>query len=631
MTTSVAVPGAVDVAPTVSESRGEASAALYPIALLIDELRSEDVDLRINAMNQLDHIACALGPVRTREELLPFLTELAMVDDVASDTVDETRVLTAMARVLNADFMQWIGGPQYGQCLLRPLEELANSDDEPRREEAVKSLITIAKALPLSTLEAYYIPMLRNMAASDWFCQRAVAVALLPAVVSRLCARKKGSGGDPPLAVELVNTIFSALGADDSPMVRRAVFQVLGDIAAATFPVNDSVKAKLLELFKSLARDEQESVRILTVPVCIQLAKCLSSQPYEIVKDLLPSIHSCGEDQHSWRVRYMVADKIEDILEAVPEKVRMQIFPLFMRLLSDPEPEVRCVSCDRLSLVVKYKADQEMMEDLTAPFAKLLHDPSDAVRSSFGASLMKVAAVVGQDLTVEYLTKHILAVMRDQSTNVRLAVVENLGELNTVVSLDHISKSLLPTIIDLASDRQWRVRMAILEQTPKLATILSPKTFTTELLATVMRWLCDPVYSVRVAATENLANLSVAMGTSWAIDNIIPHLQELSKNSNYLYRMTALMGVVSMANVLDEKACAEYLMPLPRSLVQDSVANVRFNVAKTLKSISSRVSRRTLQHEIIPILQKLAQRDSDQDVRFFSGHALEDLRNTKTG
>ncbi|KAF4702131.1 hypothetical protein FOZ62_005671, partial [Perkinsus olseni] len=609
MTTSVAVPGAVDVAPTVSESRGEASAALYPIALLIDELRSEDVDLRINAMNQLDHIACALGPVRTREELLPFLTELAMVDDVASDTVDETRVLTAMARVLNADFMQWIGGPQYGQCLLRPLEELANSDDEPRREEAVKSLITIAKALPLSTLEAYYIPMLRNMAASDWFCQRAVAVALLPAVVSRLCARKKGSGGGrgggdvecyPPLAVELVNTIFSALGADDSPMVRRAVFQVLGDIAAAVFPVNDSVKAKLLELFKSLARDEQESVRILTVPVCIQLAKCLSSQPYEIVKDLLPSIHSCGEDQHSWRVRYMVADKIEDILEAVPEKVRMQIFPLFMRLLSDPEPEVRCVSCDRLSLVVKYKADREMMEDLTAPFAKLLHDPSDAVRSSFGASLMKVAAVVGQDLTVEYLTKHILAVMRDQSTNVRLAVVENLGELNTVVSLDHISKSLLPTIIDLASDRQWRmyrkdmlsympfpghdqVRMAILEQTPKLATILSPKTFTTELLATVMRWLCDPVYSVRVAATENLANLSVAMGTSWAIDNIIPHLQELSKNSNYLYRMTALMGVVSMANVLDEKACAEYLMPLPRSLVQDSVANVRFNVAKTLK------------------------------------------------
>ncbi|EER12464.1 Serine/threonine-protein phosphatase 2A 65 kDa regulatory subunit A beta isoform, putative, partial [Perkinsus marinus ATCC 50983] len=331
MTTSVVVPGAVDVAPTVSESRGEASAALYPIALLIDELRSEDVDLRVNAMNQLDHIACALGPVRTREELLPFLTELVVV---------EGTWVVSFGKVLNADFMQWLGGAQYGQCLLRPLEELANSDDEPRREEAVKSLISIAKvsslvlllALPLNTLETYYVPMLRNMAASDWFCQRAVAVALLPAVVSRLCARKKGSGGgkiigdpmvvlvgiDPPLALELVNTLFTSLGADDSPMVRRAVFQVLGDIAAAVFPVSDTVN-QLTELFKCLARDEQESVRILTVPVCIQLGKCLAAQPYEIVKDLLPSIHSCGEDQHSWRVRYMVADKIEDVIEAVPE------------------------------------------------------------------------------------------------------------------------------------------------------------------------------------------------------------------------------------------------------------------------------------------------------------------------
>lgn len=109
----------------------------------------------------------------------------------------------SFGKVLNADFMQWLGGAQHGQCLLRPLEELANSDDEPRREEAVKSLISIAKvsslvlllvrvivviqALPLNTLETYYVPMLRNMAASDWFCQRAVAVALLPAVVSRKC------------------------------------------------------------------------------------------------------------------------------------------------------------------------------------------------------------------------------------------------------------------------------------------------------------------------------------------------------------------------------------------------------------------------------------------------------------
>ena len=47
---------------------------LYPIALLIDELRSEEAPLRLNAVQKLELIAVALGPARARDELLPFLT-----------------------------------------------------------------------------------------------------------------------------------------------------------------------------------------------------------------------------------------------------------------------------------------------------------------------------------------------------------------------------------------------------------------------------------------------------------------------------------------------------------------------------------------------------------------------------
>lgn len=46
---------------------------LYPIAVLIDELKHEDVTLRLNAMRRLSTIALALGPERTRDELIPFL------------------------------------------------------------------------------------------------------------------------------------------------------------------------------------------------------------------------------------------------------------------------------------------------------------------------------------------------------------------------------------------------------------------------------------------------------------------------------------------------------------------------------------------------------------------------------
>lgn len=48
--------------------------SLYPIAVLIDELRNDDVQLRLNSIRKLSTIALALGVERTRKELIEFLT-----------------------------------------------------------------------------------------------------------------------------------------------------------------------------------------------------------------------------------------------------------------------------------------------------------------------------------------------------------------------------------------------------------------------------------------------------------------------------------------------------------------------------------------------------------------------------
>lgn len=59
-------------APVAQPEEGEDS--LYPIAVLIDELRNEEVQLRLNSIRKLSTIALALGPERTRKELIQFLT-----------------------------------------------------------------------------------------------------------------------------------------------------------------------------------------------------------------------------------------------------------------------------------------------------------------------------------------------------------------------------------------------------------------------------------------------------------------------------------------------------------------------------------------------------------------------------
>ena len=47
--------------------------SLTPISLLIDDLKSDELSRRINSVKSLHTIAVALGPDRTKSELIPFL------------------------------------------------------------------------------------------------------------------------------------------------------------------------------------------------------------------------------------------------------------------------------------------------------------------------------------------------------------------------------------------------------------------------------------------------------------------------------------------------------------------------------------------------------------------------------
>jgi len=93
---------------------------IYPIAILMDELKSEDTQLRLNAIHRLSTIALALGPERAREDLIHFLQD---------NLDDEDEVLFALAEEVGKNFEQYIGGPEYGHLLLPLLETLAGTEE----------------------------------------------------------------------------------------------------------------------------------------------------------------------------------------------------------------------------------------------------------------------------------------------------------------------------------------------------------------------------------------------------------------------------------------------------------------------------------------------------------------------
>ncbi len=233
---------------------------VYPIALLIDELKNDEVSLRLNSVRRLKSIAAALGEERTRTELIPFLTE-------SHD--DEDEVLLALAEELG-QFVPFVGGPPHAHCLLVPLETLCNVEETVVRDKAVDSLNIIAAQLPATSVAEHYVPLLKRLAAAEWFTSRVSAAGLF-AAASRAASTE--------LQQEL-RGLFLQLCADDTPMVRRAAAQHFGGMAQAVGEPETLINL-MLPAFERLASDDQDSVRLLTVEAVAPLAKLLAGSSGE--------------------------------------------------------------------------------------------------------------------------------------------------------------------------------------------------------------------------------------------------------------------------------------------------------------------------------------------------------------
>lgn len=66
----------------------------------------------------------------------------------------------------------------------------------------------------------------------------------------------------------------------------------------------------------------------------------------------------------------------------------------------------------------------------------------------------------------------------------------------------------------------------------------------------------------------------------------------MSRDQNYLHRMTCLFCINVMAEVVGADVTNKLLMPVVVNLAADAVANVRFNVAKTLQKLAPNLEAR---------------------------------------
>ncbi|KAK2078340.1 hypothetical protein QBZ16_003180 [Prototheca wickerhamii] len=497
--------------------------SLYPIAVLIDELRNEDPALRLNSVKRLRTIARALGEERTRRELIPFLND---------NCDDEDEVLLAMAEELG-EFVPLVGGPSHAHILLMPLEALATVDETVVREKAAQSLVSVAEAMPPASLAEHF-----SLASKEW-TGRVSASRLFAAVYPRVTGQTRGD----------LRRTFLSLCKDETPMVRRAAAQALGPFAQAVEA--EAAEAELLPAFLQLTKDEQDSVRLIAVEACGPLARVLPRAA--VSGQVLPVLQRFAQDK-SWRVRYNVAQQLPAVAEALGRR----------------GGGARGGGGARVSAIAALLPAADVTERLLAPVKELAGDGNQYVRAALAGAVLELAPALGRDATVQRLLPVVLSLLKDDWPEARLNIIGKLDRVGSVVGVDLLAQSLLPAIEELAEDRHWRVRLAIIGHVPLLAAQLGAPFFEQKLGAQCMRWLQDPVHSVREAATENLAALAREFGPGWAREHLVAPVLALAGQGSYLTRITVLGALGALAPHVPPEALREAILPARLAPLLDS-------------------------------------------------------------
>ncbi|PVU95407.1 hypothetical protein BB561_001839 [Smittium simulii] len=585
------------------ELKAPESDIVYPIAVLIDELKHEDLSIRLNAIKSLKTIALALGDQRTRDELIPFLDE--SIDD-------EDEVLLVLAKELGM-LVPFVGGDEYSHFLLRPLENLASLEELFVRDEAVASINEISQNMTQAQVEEFLIPCIARLSEGDWFASRSSATKLYPKAYAKALPETK----------QQLLVGFDKLCKDETPMVRRTAATALAEFIKIMLP--DDIVEHGLKFFLILFNEDQDSVRLLVIDSLITLADSFNAE--QNIKYLAdPLLQLCNDK--SWRVRFMVGEKLVSVANVIKDSnIQIQLGDVAINLLQDQEAEVRGVVCTQLPGLADILPLDILIDKVLPQLQLLSDDPMQYVRAKVAKNITGLCKKFGSEGTIQHLLPIFLRILKDSFPEVRLNIISQLDEINQVIGVDQLSQSLLPAIFELAEDKQWRIRLAIIEHVPLLASQLGVQFYDEKLSNLSMSWLGDPVYSIRQAATVNLKSLIEIFGDEWACKSVIPKIMAMASHPNYLYRITTVFAITTLAPSISPDVIRDLVLPTIETLMSDPIPNIRFNVAKSIESLapvlnSSESTAPLIKSKIVPILEKLSE-DQDRDVRNFADHAFD--------
>ncbi len=252
---------------------------------------------------------------------------------------------------------------------------------------------------------------------------------------------------------------------EDSPVLKKEIASVLKDLAVYL------EKEIFCSIFITFLKDSNDSIKIHLIDSTISLK---FHKQIDTFQDFISdSIMSLSIDE-SWRVRFSVADKIQELLALpnITQKLKTSLVEIFAKLFEDSESEIRNTCCLKLELIAERIGKEEIMDKILIQLKKLEKDGVSYVRGSLAETILKVCPHIGKSKTNDFIFPVFLNLIKDENHNIRMALIGNLEKLNEVIAIDIFVQSLIPSLNEITANKSWRIRNQVLEIIPTIALIV---------------------------------------------------------------------------------------------------------------------------------------------------------------
>lgn len=608
----------------------------------IRDLHDNDPNVRLKAVAFIPAIAQALGVDRTKDELIPYL----------SDVVDKNdNVVVATAKEL-CNLLNYSGFEEAQSSICNALCAFLISGSNPEYIQNIVECIRESVVKVPAMMQAVYQDWISDLFRTEFLnyinAGSCMVEVLMPHMQSSEFEKQ-------------VLEFLLALSSRDIIAIRSRVAKTL--YVFAKYCNIDLVKKELLKPATGLCTDLSAGVAtfgtLFGIACCERVSELLKNGDNgddddendndweESLKLLFGCIMDTGISmERPWRVRHVVASKALQILKFsynFKENGLSNFFGFYTAIIQDCQPEVRHVAFDISPNLIEYAASRsmddasELVKILVERFTCIDSEQDTNIRCNISHIISELICNEGsrvkelfkddiKDKTRNCLLRLIGASDFDNSTgDARRAALLHLRDISQFFGLNGSDKELRDILKSSVKDSVWQVRYDVLGTICYLSKEMDEVTIQEYAIPSILEGLSDSFDVVRKNAVVKLIKLSSRFDSEWTQNNVINRLYDEFNTGNCWIKTSILKGLVSTPKYFNNDFSKDIICTFCSEGMKSTIPSIILSFETMFLELFSKHSFLLTGPMVVEICDRLKiwEEDNDNDIKTLAKKCLE--------